>query len=295
MKATLLSSVSILAIAAAANAADLPTKAPPLRAPVPTFSWSGCHVGGHIGWGWQQKDFSSTTDVSGAGGGSGGAEVVGLPSRIDGDGFLGGAQAGCDYQLGFLGSYLGGWANNFVIGFEGKLSAADIDGSAQEILASPPSKGTATPGDINLKANQIASVTGRLGYALGPQALIYGRGGWAWVHDKFDFGASHCVNGNPVSCSNTTVATAGTFFEDRSGWTAGGGIELPVTFLRDWFGPNWTWFVEYNYYDFGSKNHAFAVPGGPPGPPCSPCSINVNIHERLQTLMSGLNYRFWTY
>ncbi len=44
-----------LTIASPALAADLgtplPTKAPPLAAPVPYFSWTGCYLGGHLGGG----------------------------------------------------------------------------------------------------------------------------------------------------------------------------------------------------------------------------------------------------
>src|SRR5947209_15104308 len=43
-----------------ANAADLGTrpvyKAPPVIAPVPIFTWTGCYIGGHLGGGWGRKD-----------------------------------------------------------------------------------------------------------------------------------------------------------------------------------------------------------------------------------------------
>jgi hypothetical protein len=56
MKKFLLLSSAIVA-AGPALAADLPTKAPPMAAPVP-YTWTGCHVGGHIGAGWDHTTYS---------------------------------------------------------------------------------------------------------------------------------------------------------------------------------------------------------------------------------------------
>ena len=47
----ILSSATIVALMAAipAFAADLPMKAPAMIASAAPFSWTGCHIGGHIG------------------------------------------------------------------------------------------------------------------------------------------------------------------------------------------------------------------------------------------------------
>ena len=53
--------VTLLAIAPA-HAADLGRPVykapPPVVAPVPLFSWTGCYIGGHIGGGWGRKEIS---------------------------------------------------------------------------------------------------------------------------------------------------------------------------------------------------------------------------------------------
>ena len=73
MKKILLGSVATGALVAAgsASAADLGPrpayKAPPMVAPVPIFSWTGCFVGAHGGYGWGKKDVTAT-GVSGTGG-----------------------------------------------------------------------------------------------------------------------------------------------------------------------------------------------------------------------------------
>src|SRR5262249_51215334 len=65
MKKLLLGSVATGALIAAgsANAADLAVKAPrvaPVAPPVPVFSWTGCFVGAHVGWGWGRHDVTES-------------------------------------------------------------------------------------------------------------------------------------------------------------------------------------------------------------------------------------------
>src|SRR5437763_14925698 len=94
----LLTSVAGIALIAAgsANAADLRAPVyktpPPVAAPAPVFSWSGCFVGAHWGWGFGRKDVREsefTTDFARAASG-----------RIDTSGPIFGGQVGCDYQFG---------------------------------------------------------------------------------------------------------------------------------------------------------------------------------------------------
>src|SRR5579872_5222444 len=72
MRNALLIGASALAlgIAGSANGADLHFKAPPAPAPL-AFSWTGCYVGGHVGWGWGSTKFRdhSTSNVFSTGGG----------------------------------------------------------------------------------------------------------------------------------------------------------------------------------------------------------------------------------
>src|SRR6516225_8762265 len=86
-------SVSIVALTAIAGppalGADLITKAPvapPVYAP-PQFNWTGWYFGGNVGGGWTQGTVIDTTT-----GGSFGAGNQGT--------FIGGGQAGFNYQIG---------------------------------------------------------------------------------------------------------------------------------------------------------------------------------------------------
>ena len=143
MKKLLLGTAAMIVFAAPALAADLPartyTKAPAYTAPEVVYNWTGFYIGGHVG------------------GAFGGSSLEGSDAR-----FLGGVQGGFDYQF----------ANNWVIGAEAQYSW----------LANSNNGGVLFPGSgtvVSSNSDQLGSVTGRLGYALGP-ALLYGKGGFAW-------------------------------------------------------------------------------------------------------------------
>jgi len=161
MKKLLLAGIAGVAFVAGApaHAADLgrrPAYAPPpVVAPVPIFSWSGCYIGGHIGGGWARKSVSASE------------LAPGISFAGNTIGFLGGGQVGCNYQF----------APNWVIGIEGDGSAADIKGEATTTVLG-------ITGTARAKTDWLASVTGRLGWAAGPW-LIYAKGGVAWAGDKY--------------------------------------------------------------------------------------------------------------
>src|ERR1700682_3603630 len=104
MKKILLATVALTALVAApAMAADLARPvykaAPP--PPVYAYSWTGCYVGGNVGGVWGNKGWFDydPRDVT-----FGRSDGTHNPS-----GFIGGVQAGCDYQF----------AGGFVIGIAG--------------------------------------------------------------------------------------------------------------------------------------------------------------------------------
>jgi outer membrane immunogenic protein len=108
--------------------------------------------------------------------------------------------------------------------------------------------------------NDFATITGRIGYILLPQTLLYVQGGWAHTHDHLD----------------VTIPTVGFLSEfagvDFSGWTVGGGIEWAVT-------PYLSLFPEYNYLGFDTKTVTFTI--GPTAVPPGPDIINHT--QNLQT------------
>jgi len=241
-KTTLLAGVATgaLAIAAPAHAADLrmPVKASPIAAPVPYFSWTGCYIGAHVGWGWGNKDFNNPRN------GNGSAEPS-LAGTVDQSGAIFGGQLGCNYQF----------ANAFVLGIEGSVAGADINGTG----GSPGCESSV----LHAKTDFLASVTGRLGWAgWDPRVLFYVKGGAAWAHDKLE---------QQISSENFFVD------QDRTGWTIGLGVEWA-------FAQNWSAFAEWDHYDFGTRNSCFG---------CGHSTLlHFDVKQRIETVKIGVNYRF---
>src|SRR6266540_148029 len=94
-------------LATSAIAADLPVKAP--APPAPVYAWSGCYVGGNVGWARTETRFR----FNGVDDGS-----------HSSDGFAGGGHVGCDYQF----------SSNWVIGIQGLIDAADFGNDHVRVL-----------------------------------------------------------------------------------------------------------------------------------------------------------------
>jgi outer membrane immunogenic protein len=243
---------------ASANAADLGTlyKAQPAMVPVRSFSWTGCYIGGNIGWGWGRDtvsipDLGQTTGVPALAGVSLGPETGNT------SGILGGGQLGCNYQF----------APNWVIGIEGDGEAANIKG---DLPGSFAFMNSAVTGTAHAQTNWIASATGRLGWTW-DRVMVYAKGGAAWAGDKYS--ADLPAFDEHIQASVT-----------RLGWTVGGGVEWAV-----W--GNWSAKAEYDYYDFSTRNLSF--PGTIAG--IAEVVPGVHIKETIQTVKFGLNYRFGVY
>lgn len=218
--------------AQSAIAADLPVKAQPLPAAVAAFTWTGIYVGGHVGYGWARKEWSDPFEIP-----------PGIGSH-NATGWLGGIQGGADYQIG-----------NFVLGVEGQYSWADLKGDHVNPFD--------IPDILTTKVSSVATVAGRLGYAV-DRVLFYAKGGGAWIRDK------HTI----VDLGIVEATASAT----RSGWLAGGGIEYA-------FWNNFSAKLEYNYMDFGTRRLSFTdLEGGPNFP--------LDIRQNLQTVTLGVNYRF---
>jgi outer membrane immunogenic protein len=158
--------IAALAIAAgailsigSASAADLPakvyTKAPPV---VPMYNWTGCYIGAVGGGEWgRSRSVSNGTN-------NGTAGV--LKSATDLDGGNVGGTLGCNYQSG-----------NWVVGIEGDDSWSNRTGSSNTLA---PFNTTFTE---SINSTWLATVRGRVGYAVGPtgSVLLYGTAGGAFA------------------------------------------------------------------------------------------------------------------
>lgn len=133
---------ALVGVIPAAYAADaIATEEPPAPAPVaelPVASWAGPYAGINLGYG-----FSGRTRLPDA------------DSKVNTDGFVGGAFAGYNWQQ-----------ENFVYGVEGDLG---YNGE----------KGTNKVDGYRSRGGLEGSLRARLGYAVSPDILLYGTAGGA--------------------------------------------------------------------------------------------------------------------
>ena len=280
MKKFLTTAAFVALSSATAFAADLPMKAP-MFAPAPVFSWTGFYVGGHVGAGWGTTE--SNIDV-GRTLVSNGIDPVALAlvlplAQTQMNGFLGGIQAGYNWQSGLI-----------VFGIEGDFSGADIKGNSPCLLIL----------NCSSKVRWTADITGRLGATVGDRGLLYVKGGAAWINRKYSVGNSVGVSfldgeGDTV---NLFGAVHGSVTDTRLGALLGTGIEYSVT-------RNWSVKLEYDYMDFGDHNEivpfvasgGFSHVGANGGPTSTgsgsfPFNVNMNLRDQVHTVKVGANYHF---
>ena len=235
MKGHLLTSVAVLALAAAspALAADLPFKAP---APaVATWGWSGFYVGAHGGYGWGHDAQTDINDPFFNGKVPGFAGLTGFDPK----GAVGGIHAGYNWQSGA-----------FVTGFEGDLSFTDIKGSSLNTATVVVPGSAITLSATNSGAfDMLGSARGRLGYLVTPNVLLYGTGGLAWTR-FVDNSTLNTVMANIPPPGLISVSTTTSTPSWQFGWVAGLGVETRL------FDTNWLARLEYLHYDFGNSGSA---------------------------------------
>ncbi|MGH6811691.1 MAG: outer membrane protein [Methylocella sp.] len=292
LRRILLASAGATALAGAAFAADLSSRARPpvfFLPPPLIYTWTGPYVGVNAGYEWSA---SNTVDVDTAnlfnedspmamtyGPGAAAGATGNLPVQTNG--FIGGGQIGYNLQFG----------NSWVAGIEADIQGiAGSNGSATAFTVTPrpgffPPDTVATSLSVTKRIDYLGTLRGRFGFLVMPTLLIYGEGGLAYggVQSTTSiFGAEDPFTGS------TNFSGAGTSSTSHVGWTAGGGLE--------WlFAPNWSAKVEYLYYDLGDVTYGT-------GPMITVETLNpiVNFINQSRTttrfngnvVRAGLNYHF---
>ncbi len=269
MKKLLLLSSAIVA-ASPALAADLPMKAPVAAVP---YTWSGCHIGANIGGVWDRTTYSDPGTLAPGFLGLAPPSIAqnfapagtAFSSNSKG-GILGGVQGGCDYQF----------ASHWVIGFGGDYAWTSLNHVANDPFFAGKNGG---PPLLTSQTDQIATLTGRIGYAWN-RVLFYGKGGAAYAHDNYI--AQNFLGLNNNFCNNAAgqgcIAYGST---QRWGWTAGVGLEYA-------FYENWSAFVEYDHYGFANKTIQMNILNGVTVP------ANLTARHDIDTVKFGVNYRIWS-
>jgi outer membrane immunogenic protein len=198
MKASLLATVSTVALSTGVSAADLPVKAPLLPA-AEVWSWAGPYIGINAGVAQHHSKFFDLGDPTccqfafPAGGSFYTAKKSGLTA---------GAQAGYNWQFG-----------NVVFGVE--ADGNWVDGKKSAIVTSPFGVQVTANADLDW----YTSVRGRVGLAFS-RALIYVTGGVAVAQVSNDWGYL------------TSPQPRFNYKETRAAGIIGGGVEYMLT--KNW-------------------------------------------------------------
>jgi opacity protein-like surface antigen len=214
------------------------------------WTWSGYYLGAHAGYGWASDPFSNRI-----------VNFVPL-NGIDSRGFVGGFQAGANWQSGPI-----------VGGLEIDLSGTDIKGSVSN---STSANGIIDQGTQTDKLDWFGSARARLGYLVTPDVLLYGTGGPGWARMVTDQEGVVTTVGFPPPTTTSAVTPVWMF-----GWVAGAGVEA-----RLW-NTNWLARLEYLHYDFGSGSSSQTIPAGG-----GLVTTTTSGHQTNDVLRAGLSYKF---
>src|SRR5262249_37478464 len=314
---TLTAGIGALAMMAAVQplaAADMPAKAPILKAPPVIYSWTGFYVGGNAGYSWgrattDQTDRSTSTSVtecfrdsSLAGRPLTGAlstivcapnttttfpiaagpttATSGTSSRADVDGFIGGVQAGYNYQFN----------RSWVAGIEADIQFSDENGSEVSCSVAGCPSGSAF-GSASHHLRWFGTVRGRLGYLWTDRVLVYATGGLVYGELKSDYVTG--INGTALLSASTS--------DTRVGWTVGRGVGAAVC-------DRWSVQAEYLIADYGKESVNFGTSAavtsvGPcvltgVGQSCTRTTTTTTVASSATTRFTdnifrlGLNYHF---
>ena len=286
LKSILLSCIALGAMASGALASDLPTHKGPPPAPTivaPAFSWTGFYGGLNGGyadptaklsvtagppWGGATPDpdwgYTSATQPGVA---AIGTHDIGL------HGFIGGAQAGYNYQI-----------NNIVLGVEADADYMNLHGSYATPTYAGVDGGTYWASG-SASVDSLFTLRARAGLAV-DHWLFFATGGLAITGEKFSQSINY-LNYSPTppppSLPNTGPAggaNAGSASTTAVTGVVGGGIEYA-------FDKNWSIKGEYLYVPLKSLGFTSVSTSDP--------TYIIQHHESLSALnvfRVGLNYRF---
>ena len=247
-------------LASAADLGRIPTKAPPVI-PAQVWSWTGFYAGVHAGYGFGSDD---DIDTSGQAPPRTLATLAGAwPARVglDRDGFIGGGQAGYNWQF----------APNWLLGIEADISYTDFRETTSVTTLPLAGPGTLL-NTFSSRLEYLGTVRGRIGYVF-DRTLVYATGGLAYGDVR-----------NSVNFFGTAgqLQFTGSTSSVETGYTVGGGIEHA-------FLPNWTVKGEYLFYDLGRNTVNVAVIPGSGG---GGTGYNSTFRNEGHIVRVGLNYRF---
>ena len=290
MKKYILGSMILIGLGGMAMAADLPMKAAPMVAPVPT--WTGCYVGGNAGWIGGNDRYSlapsnsyltapgAAAPPNTAGTGDFAVDVLALSHSYSGhsSGGLVGAQVGCNQQTGLV-----------VLGVEADWQWTSEKNSvlagyaAFANLGNPAFTNAAHAEGVSSSLNSFGTFRARGGYDFN-NLFLYATGGIAIGDSRSNTNVSFATF--PTLPVYNGAVHIGSLSEVNVGWVIGAGAEWA-------FAPNWSLKAEYLYVDFGTRAYLSPLVAA-----AAPAAVNTgyfwttSVRESDNIVRVGVNYKF---
>jgi opacity protein-like surface antigen len=196
------------------------------------YHWAGPYVGANFGGAFSSGEHVLTPIGS---------------DTINPSGVLGGFQFGYNYLL----------APTWLVGIEAELDGTSAEGKSNFVDPA----GTASL-SITSNHNWYHTLSGRIGYVMGP-LMLYAKGGAAWMNADYTMEVNSGLDGSTLT--NTT----------RTGWNVGAGLEYML-------GSRWSAKAEFGHLDFGTNTLGFVNPFG----------NSVTFKTAVNEVKAGVNYHF---
>jgi outer membrane immunogenic protein len=213
-------------------------------APPPECNWTGFYIGAFGGYSWGDNLRLRDED-----------EPFDDAFRFDQNGFIGGGEAGLNWQIG-----------SFVLGLE--ITFAGGDWSENDSIETPSGVAIA---DARVDSNWLGTIGGRVGFSLfHDHLLLFAKGGAGFT--KFEYHIDEILD----------LERAHVDDDVRTGGLVGGGLEYA-------FNCHWSVKVEYNHIFFGDDDER-AVERGPGGFSAVTTFRADNVDRDL--VVAGINFKF---
>jgi opacity protein-like surface antigen len=181
-------------------------------------------------------------------------------NKLDPKGFLGGGQAGFNWQFSPL----------LVAGLEADISWTDLN----KTVVSPGTQDATRIIMVQENADWLGTVRGRLGVTPTDRVLAYVTGGLGIGHGSLSTALTRTTGCAGNNCQQGSVTAT------NLGWTAGTGVEWA-------FASNWSAKLEYLHYDLDTMSHLMTDPR--PGN----TAVWISAAElKGDIIRGGVNFRF---
>jgi outer membrane immunogenic protein len=239
--------------------------------PSPAYSWTGFYAGLKAGVDVGRFPESPTLTAPDCHGPACPAlmKFLSTGQNVTGSGFVGGAEAGYNFQI-----------NNAVIGLEADFQSFSMRPSFAfgPTDVDPPNPASAS-GHGSIATNSLLTVRPRAGIAV-DRSLFFLTGGFADINAHF----SESITATGNVARNAIIGQYSASTSEKSGWIFGGGFERALF-------DHWIMKFEYLHADFGNLNTAAVGFNASAGGGLTNSVLNTRSHLTTDTVSVAMDYK----